>query len=217
MPRSQTVIVPGAVLAARDLALEVEVLERVVLGGGGEVVLPGLLRQALRDRPGGEHAVALEAQVPVQAPGVVLLDHEPRRSPRRAGACPPARLGVAAKSRLRAVALRRPAPSRLTRGPARCRWAARPTLRRLAPRRRGFLRARVLAAAFWGPLCARGLAAAGRLAGSSSLVARADRVEARLQRAHQVGRRRGASSAAGCTAISSPWALRSIRASTSLR
>ena len=51
---------------------------------------PGLLGQALRQRPGGEHAVVLEAQVPVQAPRAVLVDHEARRpsrgAPRGAGA-----------------------------------------------------------------------------------------------------------------------------------
>ena len=34
-------------------------------------------RDAVGDRPRGEHAVVLEAQVPVQAGGVVLLDDEP--------------------------------------------------------------------------------------------------------------------------------------------
>ncbi len=65
------------VLAAGDLALEVQVLDRVILGGGREAVVPRRLGQALRERPGGEHAVVLEPQIPVQAPGVVLLDHEP--------------------------------------------------------------------------------------------------------------------------------------------
>ena len=66
----------GAVLALRDLALELEVLERVVLGVHGEPVLVRVLRHAARKRPRGERAVVLEAQVPVQAAGVVLLDHE---------------------------------------------------------------------------------------------------------------------------------------------
>ena len=40
---------------------------------------PGL-RDALGQGPGDEDAVALESQVPVQASGVVLLDHEARRA-----------------------------------------------------------------------------------------------------------------------------------------
>src|SRR5581483_10252546 len=63
----------------RDLAVEVEVLDRMVLGVGREAVVPRLLRHALRDGPGGERAVALQAQVPVQAPRAVLVDHEPRQ------------------------------------------------------------------------------------------------------------------------------------------
>ena len=68
----------GAVVALRDLAVEVEVLERVVLGADREAVVLRLLGQAVRDRPRRERAVVLEAQVPVQARGVVLLDDEPR-------------------------------------------------------------------------------------------------------------------------------------------
>ncbi len=66
----------AAVLAAGDLAGEVEVGERVVLGADGEPVLAGIGRDALRQRPRGEHAVVLEAEVPVQRGRVVLLDHE---------------------------------------------------------------------------------------------------------------------------------------------
>ena len=33
-------------------------------------------RDALRDRPRDEHAVALQAEIPVQPPRVVLVDHE---------------------------------------------------------------------------------------------------------------------------------------------
>ena len=68
-----------AVLALRDLAVEVEVLERVVLGTDREVVALRILRDPLRDRPRSQRAVVLEPQVPVQRPGVVLLHHEPRR------------------------------------------------------------------------------------------------------------------------------------------
>ena len=66
----------GAVLAGRDVAREGGVFEGVVLGVDGQVVPLGVVRQALGQCPGGEHAVALEAQVPVERPGMVLLDHE---------------------------------------------------------------------------------------------------------------------------------------------
>ena len=66
----------GAVLALRDLAGEVDVVERVVLDVHREVVALGVGRDALRHRPRDQHAVALEAQVPVQVAGVVLLHHE---------------------------------------------------------------------------------------------------------------------------------------------
>ena len=55
---------------------EVEVLHRVVLGVHGEVVAARVAGQAARHRPGGQHPVVLQAQVPVQAAGVVLLDDE---------------------------------------------------------------------------------------------------------------------------------------------
>ncbi len=76
-----------AVLARGDVAVEVEVLERVVLGPDREVVSARVRRDALGDRPGGQRAVVLEPQVPVQRAGVVLLHDEPRggcrRRPRR--------------------------------------------------------------------------------------------------------------------------------------
>ncbi len=68
---------PGAVLALGNLTGEVDVLERVVLDVHGEVIALGVHRDALRDRPRRQHAVALQAQVPVQVAGVVLMDHEP--------------------------------------------------------------------------------------------------------------------------------------------
>ena len=68
---------PAAVLALGDLAGEIQVLQRMVLGADGEPVLARVGRDALRQRPRGQHAVVLEAQVPVQRRGVVLLDHEP--------------------------------------------------------------------------------------------------------------------------------------------
>ena len=78
-PRVPDLHGPGAVLTLRDVALEVDVLDRVILGVDRLPVVLRVLRDAVRDRPGGEHAVALQPQVPVQAPRVVLLDHEARR------------------------------------------------------------------------------------------------------------------------------------------
>ena len=57
--------------------MEVEVLERMVLGAHGQAVLGRVGGDTVGNRPRGEHAVVLEAQVPVQAGGVVLLDDEP--------------------------------------------------------------------------------------------------------------------------------------------
>src|ERR1700730_1810687 len=73
----------GAVLSLRDLAVEVEVLERMVLRCGGEVVFVRSLRQALWDRPRDEDATVLQTQVPVQPGCIVLLDDEPRCASRR--------------------------------------------------------------------------------------------------------------------------------------
>ena len=70
--------VPGAIGALGDLPLEGEVLERVVLGADGEAVLGGVERQPLGHRPRDEHSVPLEPKVPVEAAGVMLLDHEAR-------------------------------------------------------------------------------------------------------------------------------------------
>ena len=68
----------GAVVALRDLARERRVLERMILDVNGEVLLARLERHAFRHGPGGEHAVALEAEVVVQAPRVVPLHDEDR-------------------------------------------------------------------------------------------------------------------------------------------
>ena len=70
----------AAVLRLGDGALERAVFERVVLGLHGEPVHVGLERRALGDGPGHQHPGVLEAEVPVQAGGVVLLDHEHRRA-----------------------------------------------------------------------------------------------------------------------------------------
>ena len=67
-----------------------------------EVVALGVGRDALRDGPGDQHAVALEPQVPVQPAGVVLVHHEARLL-RRVGALAGPRLGRRAEVALGAV------------------------------------------------------------------------------------------------------------------
>ena len=78
MPSSQISTVPAPYWPLRDLALELRVLERVVLDVDGEMLLARLERHALRHRPGRERAVALEAEVVVEPARVVALDHEDR-------------------------------------------------------------------------------------------------------------------------------------------
>ena len=65
------------VAAVGNVALEGEVLERVVLGVHGEVVAPGVPGETSGQGPRHQDSLVLEAQVPVQPGGVVLLDHEP--------------------------------------------------------------------------------------------------------------------------------------------
>ena len=86
VPWSQISTVPGAVLAGRDLARERRVLERVVLDVHRERLGAALERNALRDGPRREHAVALEPEVVVEAARGVLLDDEDRRAVIRRGA-----------------------------------------------------------------------------------------------------------------------------------
>ena len=68
-----------AVLALRDLAVELRVLERVVLDVHRERAVACFERDALRHRPRQQDAVALEAEVVVQPAGVVSLHDEDRR------------------------------------------------------------------------------------------------------------------------------------------
>ena len=77
--------------------MELEVLERMVLGAHREVVALGPGRDAARHRPRGEHAVVLEPQIPVQrggrgAPGrrnaALPRRRERVRSPRAAPVSP---------------------------------------------------------------------------------------------------------------------------------
>src|SRR5437763_3195492 len=69
---------PRAVVPLRDLTLDAPVLERMILDVHCEMLLAGLERNALRHRPRGEDAVALEAEVVVQPPRVVSLNDENR-------------------------------------------------------------------------------------------------------------------------------------------
>ena len=69
----------GAVVPLRDLALEGGVLERVILDVHRQVLRAGLERHALRHRPARQRAVALEAEVVVEAGRIVALDDEDRR------------------------------------------------------------------------------------------------------------------------------------------
>src|SRR5262249_51016250 len=66
----------AAVLALRDVALELEVLHRVVFGLHREPLFVGDEARPVRHRPALEHAVELEPQVIVQAPRSVHLHHE---------------------------------------------------------------------------------------------------------------------------------------------
>ena len=65
-----------AVLAARDVALERCVLHWMVLGLHREVVDLGVGRRRLRYGPADQDPVPLQPKVVMQAPGVVLLNHE---------------------------------------------------------------------------------------------------------------------------------------------
>ena len=69
----------GAVPTLRDLTLETAVVERMVFDMHRERADARLERHALRHGPGREHAVALEAEVVVEATCVVPLDDERRR------------------------------------------------------------------------------------------------------------------------------------------
>jgi hypothetical protein len=91
------------ILAGRNLALELQVLQRMVLGVHGEAVLGRVRRNSVGDRPGCQDTVVLEPEIPVQAGGVVLLDDVPRRflRPHRDA---PGRLGGGLKVALGAVA-----------------------------------------------------------------------------------------------------------------
>ncbi len=91
--------VAAAVLPARDDALEVEVVDRVVLDVDREVAGLGIQGRTLRHGPADEHAVHLEAEVVVQPPGPVPLHDEARRFARRGGASACLRARSSSRSR----------------------------------------------------------------------------------------------------------------------
>jgi hypothetical protein len=47
---------------------------------GRRQIVAGVIREAVRQRPRDEQSAALQAEVRVQPPRVVLLDDEPRRT-----------------------------------------------------------------------------------------------------------------------------------------
>ena len=67
---------PGTVVPGRNDALEVSVLERMVLDFHGEALVGDVVRRAPRDGPGSEHAVHFDAEVEVELAGRVLVDDE---------------------------------------------------------------------------------------------------------------------------------------------
>ena len=93
----------GSVFPGRDVTLELEILERVVLGADRQAVLGWIGRDSVGDRPRGQDAVVLEAQIPVQARGVVFLDHESRLLGGARRLLPAARLRGLAEAALGAV------------------------------------------------------------------------------------------------------------------
>jgi hypothetical protein len=66
----------AAVLALRNRALEITIVERVVFDLDGQPLVVRIERGPFRHRPGLEDAVEFEPQIVVQPRGVMLLDHE---------------------------------------------------------------------------------------------------------------------------------------------
>ena len=73
-----------AVLAFRDRAFEIAVVERMILDLHRQPTLAGVEGRALGHRPGSKHAGELEAEVIVQPPRGVFLHDEAQRP---GGAC----------------------------------------------------------------------------------------------------------------------------------
>ena len=68
-----------AVISGRDVAFEVAVFERMVFHLGGQVLGERLERRAFGNRPGNQRAVDLQAEIVMQARGIVPLHVEARR------------------------------------------------------------------------------------------------------------------------------------------
>src|SRR6185437_3166703 len=64
----------AAILAGRNHALELAVLDGMVLDMDGEALGVGIEARAFRHRPALEHAVELEAEIVVHAPRRMRLD-----------------------------------------------------------------------------------------------------------------------------------------------
>ena len=75
----------GAVVAFGDHALEVGVLDRMVLDFHRQALLVDVVRRPLRHGPRQQHAAEFEAEVVVQAPRRVLLDAKEMSGSRRSG------------------------------------------------------------------------------------------------------------------------------------
>src|SRR6266508_3035129 len=67
---------PAAILTLRDVALEIEVLHRVIFGAHRQPLLADDQARAPRHRPALERAAELEPQIVVHPPGIVLLHDE---------------------------------------------------------------------------------------------------------------------------------------------
>ncbi len=67
---------PAAIFALGDVALEIEVLHRMILGANREPLFADDQARPACHRPALERTAELEPQIVVQPPGVVLLDDE---------------------------------------------------------------------------------------------------------------------------------------------
>ena len=67
---------PAAILALRDRALEIAIIQRVILDFDRQPLVVRIERWASRHRPGLEHAVEFEAQIIMKARRVMFLDDE---------------------------------------------------------------------------------------------------------------------------------------------
>src|SRR5881628_3398289 len=66
----------AAIFALGDRAFEAAVIKRVILGPHRQALLVGIEAGAIWHRPAFQHAFELQAEVPVEPGGVVLLDDE---------------------------------------------------------------------------------------------------------------------------------------------